>query len=69
MNLSTTNLRSRIDAALQAYAACGDHAEGVSGDCAAHREGLLCCIDKDQERYQQLLDFLVAHMIATEPPK
>lgn len=45
-----------LDAAWSAYHASHDD------DCRAHRESLNCCLDHEHEKYEQMLDFLVAKM-------
>jgi len=50
-------VRAKLDAALRAWPA---HAPKV--DCAAHNEGLSCCIDHDHENYRDLLDFVASRL-------
>jgi len=62
------SLRERLDAAIREWATREEHAGTVLGagmdsdSCAAHREGLNCCLDVEHENYESMLDFLVQRL-------
>ena len=78
--MNATDVRAALDEALREAAAEADLAgteshiwsmtkdeDGRVCDCAAHNEGLLCCLDPGDEHYGRMLDDLAARIARRLP--